>query len=259
MHVALGRGALPPDPVLFRLAGLPLVQQQLYDLAEFAEVRPLPWDDATPAAVFPGAQGFGRTVDLRDFVFDPAFRGAAMIDYFLSRLDVDPTTVASAEKRNTWLAPRIVPELPRGGPGYVLICARSSMKLRDMDDIFYAAACRWVLRRGYVLRSLVEVDSLAALCGEVAGAALIVSTDTAIVHLADALSVPCLAFFPTHRPEVRVRDYPLCRAIRLSAPNLPDGLEFSRGPADLAAVREAWLPHGEDMSWLEEILATALP
>ena len=83
---------------------------------------------------------------------------------------------------------------------------------------------------------------LEELCGQVAGAALVVSTDTALVHLADAFDVPTLAFFPTHDPRVRVRDYPLCHAIRLHAPGLPDAPEFPRDDRDIAAAQAAWFP-----------------
>ncbi len=259
LSTALGRGTTSSSPVLFRLPGLPPVQQQLYAAAEFAEVRTLPWNWATPERSFPPAEAFARTIDLRDFAFDPGFRGAAMIDFFLARLGVDPDQVPPAAKRNTWLASRAGPEPPQVRRGYVLLCPRSSMKLRDMPHGIVAAIVDWVRARGRALRPLGQAGSLAGLCGEIAAAALVVSTDTAVVHLADAFGVPCLAFFPTHRPERRVRDYPLCRAVHLPAPGLPDGLEFSRGPEDLAAAARAWFPHGHDLSWLHAALAAALP
>jgi ADP-heptose:LPS heptosyltransferase len=36
-----------------------------------------------------------------------------------------------------------------------------------------------------------------------------ITIDTAMAHLANAFNKPCLAFFPTHDPLWRVRDYPL--------------------------------------------------
>jgi hypothetical protein len=67
----------------------------------------------------------------------------------------------------------------------------------------------------------------------------VIATDTAMVHLADAFGVPCLAFFPTHAPVWRVRDYPLCTAVALPGP-LPRGLEFARDDRDIAAARAGW-------------------
>ena len=89
------------------------------------------------------------------------------------------------------------------------------------------------------VHALDQAATLAELCGQVAAARRVVSTDTAMVHLADAFSVPCLAFFPTHDPAWRVRDYPHCTPVALEA-DLPRGLEFPRGPGDLAAARAAW-------------------
>lgn len=274
LHVALRHGAIPPDPVLFRLPGLPPVQQELYAAAGFAEVRTLPWEAATPDVPFPPAAAFARVVELRDFAFDATFRRIAMIDFFLGRLGLDPATIPGPEKRNTWLAnhapSRAVAGLGRAAnqgwgeglaaiPKPVLLCPHSSMPLRDMPPEIAAAITDFFGAHGKSVTVQAEAPSLAALCAQVAGAALVVSTDTAMVHLADAFRVPCLAFFPTHRPEWRVRDYPLCRAVHLPAPGLPEALEFSRGPDDLAAARRAWFPHGPDLSWLHAALRAALP
>jgi hypothetical protein len=77
------------------------------------------------------------------------------------------------------------------------------------------------------------------------------------VHLADAFDVPCLAFFPTHRPEWRVRDYPRCVPIALRSA-LPQGIEFARGAGDHALARRAWFPDGTDLGWLTRALAGCL-
>ena len=179
-----------------------------------------------------------------------------MIDYFLSRLGLDPATVPSGDKRNGWLASRIVPAPTT--TGHVLLCPRGSLPLRDMPRRSARAILRWGGRRGLAVTLHGTAPSLAALCGAVAGARAVVSTDTAMVHLADAFSVPCLGFFPTHRPEWRVRDSPLCRAVDLTTPALPPALEFARGPDDLAAARRAWFPHGHDLTWLRDALDAAL-
>lgn len=260
LGAALALGAVTPDPVLFRLPGLPVVQQELYRAAEFATVAELPWAHEKPARPFPPAAGFARCIDLRDFAFDPAFRGVAMIDYFLRRLGVAPEAVAPAARRNTWLAAALQPCPPADrAPGYVLLCPRASMPLRTMPEPLVAAIRDWFARRTErpVLMQW-RVDSLAELCGQLAAAALVVSTDTGPVHLADAFSVPCLAFFPTHDPAWRVRDYPHCRAVRLAAPALGPAQEFARDADDVAAARAAWFPHGADLGWLDEPLSRAL-
>ncbi len=250
-------GALPARPALFRLPGLPAMVAAPYAAAaDLAGVAELPWDAAEPAHPWPGAAGFARVVDIRDFAFDPAFRGVAMIDYFLRRLGLDPEAVPAGLRRNAWLAPRVAPET--GARGHVLVCPRTNSPLRDMPAEAHARILSWLAGRAPVLTQaeLPPARSLAALCGLVAGAQLVVSADTAMVHLADAMGVPCLAFFTTHRPEWRVRDYPLCRAVHLD-PGLPPALEFPRGEADAAACRAAWFAPGADLAWLDHALEAA--
>jgi hypothetical protein len=249
LSVALAEGAIPRNPVLYRLPHLPPLQRQLYALAPFCTVRPLPWSHASPRPRFRVPRAFAP-IDLRDFAFDPAFRGQAMIDFFLGRLGVDPAAVAPSRRRNAWLAP-LLPTIP--GQDYVLLCPRASMALRHMPPEIQAALHTRLVARGRRVLRQAPMPTLRALCAQVAGAALVVSTDTATVHLADALGVPCLAFFTTHRPDWRVRDYPLCRAVHLKAA-LPPALEFPRGGADLEAARAAWFPHGADLSWLDAVL-----
>ena len=267
LSVALARGVLPGPPVLFRLPGLSPMVQGLYAAApDLAEVRELPWAHETPAQPFPAAAGFARCIDMRDFAFDPAFRGVAMIDYFLRALGIDPSDVPAAERRNAWLAPRLPARAPAGlPPGYALVCPRTSMALRDMPDAVHAAIVARLLAAGLAVVTQGEpppgalaapvAQTFAGLCGLVAGARLIVSADTAMPHLADAYAVPCLTFFTTHRPEWRARDYPLARSVHLPVQGLPDALEFSRGPDDDAAAQAAWFARGSDLGWLGALVS----
>jgi len=211
-------------------------------------------DDLADIAVLDGFRpgAFDRVIDIRDFALDPGFRGVAMIDYFLGKLGLDPTAVPTDLRRNGWLAPRVRPQPALGLPTrYVLVCPTSSMALRDMPADVHAAVLRTamgaqdlpVVTQGAASDGAIRVANcgdFTELCGMVSAAACVISTDTAMLHLADAFAVPCLAVFTTHRPEWRMRDYPLCEAIHLQPLGLPDALEFSRGDADLAATRAAW-------------------
>lgn len=262
LSAALELGAIAEKPVLFRLPGLPDMVQGVYRAAAgLCEVRDLPWDLAAPDQPFPPASRFARVIDIRDFAFDPAFCGVAMIDYFLRALGLDPAAVPPALRRNAWLAQSIEvaspPSLPRG---YALVCPRTSMALRTMPEEAHRAVVTALAGLGLPVVTQGEPQSGAiaapapadfpALCGLVAGAALMVSADTAMPHLADAFAVPCLTFFTTHRPEWRMRDYPHARAIHLPPAGFPEALEFSRGPEDEAAARQAWLRGEAGMQWI---------
>ena len=263
LSVAVARGAVPHRPVLFRLGGHNPLLPALYDLAaDLCEIRVLPRDDAEPHRRFPPAAAFRRTIDLRDFAFDPAFRRVPMIDFFLDRLGIGPAEVQAAERRNTWLAPRVRPSRPDLDPAYVLLCPRASMALRDMPGPAQArlltALCHrfpHVVTQGFpsgTARQAPRAESIAELCGLVAAARLIVSVDTAMVHLADAFAVPTVAVFTTHEPTRRVRDYPLCQAVQLET-GLPPALEFSRGPEDEAAAHAAWW-RKDGLAWLDRLV-----
>jgi len=271
LHVAMRLGAIPWRPTLFRLPDLPEIVESLHGLADFAEIRTLPRADATPAAKFKGAQDYDHVIDIRDFVFDPDFQRRSMIDFFLRKLGVEPGLVPPYLRRNGWLEPRVLHEPSPWPDGYILVCPGSSMPLRDMPAVIHecilheVAAIAPVVTQGRVPPSLADAvahappsATLTELCALVRNASWVISTDTAMVHLADAFEVPCLAFFPTHRPEWRVRDYPRCVPVALRSA-LPPGLEFARGPSDLATARRAWFPDGEDLGWLHRVIAGVLP
>jgi hypothetical protein len=251
-------GVIGPHPTLFRLPGLPPLIEQTYRLAEFATVEALPWDEATPHQPFAPASAFARVIDIRDFAFDPEFRGRAMIDYFLAKLGADPDAVPSGQRRNLWLRGRVQPHRPVPG-GHILICPQTASPLRTMPDAVHDHIHAWLERETglpvLTQARLPRATTMADLCGLIAGARLVVSADTAMVHLADAFDVPTLAFFTTHRPAWRVRDYAHCRAVHLAPEGLPDALEFIRGDPDIAACEAAWFAPGRDFAWLDRLLA----
>ncbi|MGH7118368.1 MAG: glycosyltransferase family 9 protein [Acetobacteraceae bacterium] len=255
------------EPLLVRkpLFGRRLVNQ-LYEVA-----RPLAETVWFPYRAAPSF-GFEERVDIREFAFDPEFRGVAMIDFFLSRLGIDAAAIPATAKRNLWLARALRPHPPRALPArYILVCPRAAMALRSMPASFHANILENLLamqalpvitqgRLPFTHPRLIwrpAVTSLAELAALVSRARLIVSTDTAMVHLADAWSVPTLAFFVTHRPEWRARDYPFCRAIHLPA-DLPPAIEFARDAADLAKAEAAWSLPGHDLGWVANLLFDAL-
>ena len=265
LHASLARDALGGlRPVTFRVQPerSPLIAELYARARHVAEIHPQPYKDI-------GLGEPDKLIDIRDFAFDPAFRGVAMIDYFLEKLGLDPVGVPAALKRNSWLAPALRLNRRRDLPErYVLVCPYAAMAMREIPAAAHAAILKKlaetqslpVLTQGAAPDGLADrvaavppARSLGELCELVAGASLMVSTDTAMVHLADAFEIPCVAVFTTHRPEWRVRDYPLCRPIHRSA-ELPPAIEFARGPEDVAVAQAAW---GEDFGWLDAALDAA--
>lgn len=251
LRVAQTRANMPIPLLVRRQYGRPLVDQLYTYAADFADVR-IVADAGNDNGNDDAPGDFERVIDLHDFAFDPDFRGRAMIDFFLARLGLDPNAVPGCDKRNSWLSPRMQPRRPAGLPdSYVLVCPGSSMPLRDMPPSVHEAVLerlqahgrKVVTQGGSRLAGVISVPSFARiedLCGLVADASAIVSTDTAMVHLADAFQVPCLAVFTTHRPDWRVRDYPGCTAIHLPVPGFPDALEFARDIGDIQVAAKAW-------------------
>ena len=262
LWAAMQLGHVTAPPLLVRRPGLRPMVDLVYPLAaDFCSVRPLP-EGLNPAALL--RDGFERVIDIRDFAFDPGFRGVAMIDFFLARLRLDPHVVPATLKRNLWLADRVRSVRPAVGEGYALVCPSSSMVLRDMPEPVHRRIQAWLLARGLTVVTqgtpvggavaAPVAEGMETLCGLVKHAACVISTDTAMVHLADAFSVPCLAFFTTHRPAWRVRDYPFCTPVYLRPEGLPEALEFMRGPGDLSAVMAAWERAGSDLGWIDDLL-----
>src|SRR5579875_2067153 len=130
LWIARQRGALQ-ETVLHRRRPEQDMVRQLYALArDFTALDTL----AAPPR--------GRVIDIRDFAFDPSFRGVAMIDWFLARLGLDPASVPSVEKRNTWLAPRM--PLPVRREPYILVCPDAAIRLRDMPGPAHDRILRWL-------------------------------------------------------------------------------------------------------------------
>jgi glycosyl transferase family 9 (putative heptosyltransferase) len=270
LSIAIRIGAIPARPTLFRLPQLPLMVQEIYKIAGFAQLRTLPPEFSRRDRRFDPGPSVDRVIDLRDFAYDPEFQRSSMIDFFLKRVRVAPDSISTLDKRNAWLSPCITHSRQFLTPGYILVCPKSSMRLRDMPIAVHRRILQIALATGPVVTQGQLPDDLVGraiyappcktieeLCDLVRNARLVISTDTAMVHIADAFDVTCLAFFPTHSPEWRVRDYPHCRAIQLRS-TLPLGLEFARSPHDEQLAHEAWFHGGDDLSWLTRVLTEML-
>ncbi|MEY9524008.1 hypothetical protein ABIF70_005149 [Bradyrhizobium japonicum] len=269
LHLAIRLGVVPARPLLFRLPGLPRIVEAVHAAADFAAIRTLPWEYATPDLPFDAGASVARVIDIRDFAFDPEFQCTSMIDFFLQRLGVAPEQVPPGWLRNSWLESRIRTTRPVLPKDYILVCPTASMRLREMPHEIHEHILRRSLTFGPVVTQGVVPDALrhgvihlepcatlADLCGVVRHARWMVSTDTGMVHLADAFGVECLAFFPTHRPEWRVRDYPQVLPLELPT-RLPRGIEFARDAGDYALAKSGWFPDGDDLKWLDLALEQA--
>lgn len=271
LHAGQYLGLLP-RPVLVRGRFGPMVNALYRMVSDFADLEHLPEALATtPPAPLPPAfrDRYARVIDIRDFAFDPDFRGVAMIDFFLTRLGIAPATLPPSLRRNTWLAHHITPVKPQGLPErYLLFCPRASMRLRDIPPAAQHRLLATVSRaqslpivtQGEALPGTIpigDLSSLESLCGLIAHATRIVSTDTGILHLADAFNVLSFAIFTTHRPEWRVRDYPGCTPHALPVQGLPPALEFQRNAQDLQSITQAWIDGAADLdaaveTWLTQ-------
>lgn len=235
--------------MMYRPGRAPAHTDVLYQLAAgvVADMRWLPW-------ALRDLSASECVIDLGNQLFWSEFATLPMIDFFLWALGVDPASVPAEAKRNDWLKrlclPDLATDLPSGG--YVLFCSTASTPIRSIPP---------ELRREFVDRlwqtfrlpvvgfepidhpHYVDVRALSPDTGSflawVKGARFLLSADTAAVHIAAGFDVPTTAFFTTIKPELRVRDYPLCRAVALDLPGL-DGVHATSRAQDLAMLEEAY-------------------
>ncbi|HGO6074590.1 TPA: glycosyltransferase family 9 protein [Burkholderia cepacia] len=235
--------------VMYRPGRAPAHTDGLYQLAAgvVADMRWLPW----PLSGLPVSE---CAIDLGNQLFWPEFATLPMIDFFLWALGVDPASVPADAKRNYWLKrlclPDLATDLPSGG--YVLFCSTASTPIRSIpaelrrefvDRLWQAFGLPVVGFEPIDHPHYVDVRALSPDTGSfiawVKGARFLLSADTAAVHIAAGFDVPTTAFFTTIRPELRVRDYPLCRPVALDLPGL-DGVHASSREQDLSMLRDAY-------------------
>jgi hypothetical protein len=197
-----------------------------------------------------------RVIDLGNHVYWPQFATLPMIDFFLWALGADPAAVPSEAKRNGWLKrlrlPAPAPRLHRSD--YVLFCPSASTPIRSIPTALRRELVERLWRTHGVpvvgfepidhpryVDARVHSPDTGSFLAWVKHARFVLSADTSAVHIAAGFDVPTTALFTTIKPALRVRDYPLCKAVAIDVPGL-DGLHESSDARDLALLHSAY--HG---------------
>ena len=232
---------------LYRSARVPRYVRELYDLAGAFVHRV----HALPCALDTIPDG---AIDVSDFLRWPTFAQRPMVDFFFASLGLDPAAVPAAAKTNAWLStvPRSGLPLPFGKQDYVLCCGGASTPLRRVPPEHAAALVDriWghyrkpVLGFGPVqhpqyLDVAAHSQSIDQFIAWIARAAVVVSGDSAAVHVAAAYDIPTLAVFASIEPRLRTRDYRRCVSVDLRNA-LSDGLHECDDPLVLQAVANRW-------------------
>lgn len=235
--------------VVYRPELAPSYVEQLYALAagSVATIRALPW----PLDAIPRDEA---RIDIGNHLFWPGFMSLPMIDFFLGALGVQPASVPSVRKANRWLQTLPLPPLPDAWQDrpYVLFCPTASTPIRSIaQPVRNALVSRLFERFGLPVLGFGAVDhphyvDISAFSSDTAHflawvrhARYMLTSDTAAVHIAAGFDVPTTAFFTTIAPELRVRDYPLCRPVTLELPELRN-VQASEREQDMARLTAAY-------------------
>ena len=232
---------------VYRSQCTPAFVERLYALADRVVDRvhrlPQPIDSLPP-----------ELVDLSDFLHWPEFATTAMVDFFATGVGLSPRAMPVSAKANRWLAElSINPAAAAAQAGrYVLFCADASTPLRSVPGDLAAAMVEQIWQRYRLpvcgFRPIAhprfrDVSSLSphldAYLGWIRSAQLVVSTDSSALHIAAGFDRPTLALFTGIAPELRVRDYPMCRSLDIGMP-ATRGVHESRDPRLLAELHSAW-------------------
>ncbi|CAE6819053.1 hypothetical protein R69746_05969 [Paraburkholderia aspalathi] len=235
--------------VIYRPSRAPAYVRQLYELAApiFGSVVDLPVDvDSLPDDEL--------RIDLGNHLFWANFSTMPMIDFFLWALGIAPADVGRDHKSNDWLQRVALPALSAewSSKEYTLLCPTASTPVRSIPHSFRVEAVNSLWERFHVPvfgfgkvdhQHYTDIKSLstdtAAFIAWVKNARFVVTSDTAAVHIAAGFDVPTVAFFTTISSELRVRDYPSCKAINLPLPEI-QGIQASGRAGDLEIVDRAY-------------------
>lgn len=204
-----------------------------------------------PESILPNS---AVVIDLADTLYRPSFGKIPMIDFWLHGLGIEPTSVPTEAKTNSWLKELELPSLPppwRDRP-YILFCPNSSTPLRTIPPEQHTAwverISQWsglpvigfspIAHAKYTDVSHLSV-STADFIAWIKHAAALISADSAAVHIAAGFDIPTLAGFTSMDPRVLVRDYPNVRAIDLRRPET-SGLHVSKDLTLAAIAAQQW-------------------
>ncbi|WP_145956169.1 glycosyltransferase family 9 protein [Burkholderia pseudomallei] len=197
---------------------------------------------------------YEKRISIQGKSFSVNFAKIAMVDAYLAALGFDSQEFPSEIKSNSWLSHVQLPDRPSifRRMKYVLFCHQSSTKLRTIPEHMLGPLLDKISKTfgvpvvGFGRINHLNYFDAAALSRTVPDficwikyALYVVSTDTAAVHIAAGLEIPCSAFFPSIDPKLRIRDYPLCQSIELNAPAVR-GIHVSNDDVHLRQVNAAW-------------------
>jgi len=245
---------------LLQAAHLPPAVAGLHDLCvSWLETRHLPF----PLARIPDD---ALLIDLADFAYWPGFADQSLHAFFARALGFESDCLDPVTLCNRWLRTLPLPQLqpPWAETAYVLLAPHSSSPLRDIPPDVQLRLAEHAWQRYHLpIASFVplahpEVYDIGPLAPDTAhflawirGAEMLVSTDTAAVHVAAGFDVPTLAGFVCVDPVLRVATYGHCHALDLRTPQL-DGQQFNESPAQIALAHDRWRAAlGDVLPWPE--------
>ncbi len=194
-------------------------------------------------------------IDLGNHLFWPKFATLPMIDFFIDAMGIEADDVPSTDKRNHWLQKLALPQ-PEGPEGlkgdYILLCPAASTPVRSIPESVRSDLVEALWQRfGLPIVGFGDIDHMlytdvtsrapdtADFLAWIKHAAYLVTPDTAAVHIAAGFDIPTTAFFTTIAPDLRVRDYPRCKAVFLPVPEL-EGIQASNRASDVERIERAY-------------------
>lgn len=181
-------------------------------------------------------QRFDGYWDFGEPVADPEFDRMPMVDWFLSRIGIDPAEVP-AEAKSAILpaglarAPKGLARRLAGLPGPRLgIHATASSSLRTIPAAIVSSliervlaetpysvvsTCPLALEHPRVLDLSSQLRNLSEYCWTLSQVDALISADTSAYHIAAAYGIPTLALFATIPPRLRVAYYPSVDGIEI--------------------------------------------
>jgi hypothetical protein len=232
---------------IYRPAHAPGYVKRLYELA-----APLLGSIVDLPVKFDAIPHEELRVDVGNHLFWPKFATLPMIDFFLGAMGIKADEIPAVDKRNHWLQKLALPR-PQGLTGdYVLLCPTASTPVRSIPgsvraDFVEALWQRFrrpvagfgVIEHGFYTDLTPHTPDTADFIAWIKHASYLVTPDTAAVHIAAGFDIPTTAVFTTIAPDLRVRDYPRCKAVLLPLPEL-EGIQASNRAKDMELIERAY-------------------